>query len=77
VQDTEGLSLLARLPSYWGMISKIQEGADIHRTVDILTSPGHVYLVHDSSQQIMRDYLQLRSWESSGLLYRVASCPHG
>ncbi|QCX81388.1 Alanine-anticapsin ligase BacD [Streptomyces sp. YIM 121038] len=77
VESAEGLSLLHRLPSYWGILSKISEGADVRRTVDILSSPGHVYLLHDSQQQIMRDYLQLRSWESSGLLYRVAPRPGG
>ncbi|MCI3934988.1 ATP-grasp domain-containing protein [Streptomyces sp. AN091965] len=75
VESADGLSLLDRLPSYWGILSKISEGADVRRTVDILSSPGHVYLLHDSQQQIMRDYLQLRSWESSGLLYRVAPRP--
>jgi len=72
VQSTDGFSLLTRLPSYWGMISKIEKGAEIHRTVDILTSPGHVYLLHESEDQVMRDYVRLRGWESSGALYRVA-----
>lgn len=86
VRSTRGMALLDRLPSYFGILSKISEGAEIHRTVDVVTSPGHVYLLHDSQQQIMRDYRQLRSWESSGQLYDIGDAdensgtvtrPHG
>ena len=71
VQDATGLSLLQELPSYWGILSKIEPGARIFRTVDISTSPGHVYLMHRSREQIMRDYAKVRDWEFTDRLYHV------
>ncbi|WP_052808547.1 ATP-grasp domain-containing protein [Streptomyces cyaneogriseus] len=62
------LDELRRLPSYLcGSTDALQPGAPVHRTVDLFTSPGHLYLLGDDLDQVERDYRQVRRLEQESL----------
>ncbi len=70
--DEVGLARLAGLPSvYCGSALALQHGAPVRRTVDLFTSPGHVYLVADDPRDVDHDYLRIRELEANGL-YRAS-----
>lgn len=55
--------LISSLPSFLEFYRKPEVGEAIGRTIDLFTSPGVVYLLHDDLDQIERDYRQIRAWE--------------
>jgi biotin carboxylase len=57
------------LSSFFSLTSTLTPGAPVARTVDLFTSPGVVYLVHDSAAQVASDYRLLRQFEADG--YRL------
>lgn len=61
------LAQLAALPSYAGAIALLGVGDRIRRTVDLFSSPGTIYLVHEDRDQLERDYARLRALERAGL----------
>lgn|GEM_PF-288426 len=59
---------LAELPSViCGSALQLAPGTTVHRTVDMFTSPGHLYLVADDPEQVERDYAQIRAMEADTL----------
>ena len=67
VRDCRRLAQLAALPSYAGAIAVLGVGDRIRRTVDLFSSPGTIYLVHEDRDQLERDYARLREIERAGL----------
>lgn len=61
------LALLERLPSFGGSIAVLGVGDRIRRTVDLFSSPGTIYLIHEDRDQLERDYERLREIERDGL----------
>lgn len=63
--------LLPTLPSYFAMVGARKVGDPIRRTVDLSSKPGHVFLVHESADQLEADYRQIRAWEAGDALLRI------
>ncbi|GAA1407424.1 ATP-grasp domain-containing protein [Kitasatospora putterlickiae] len=64
----EPLAELRGLPTYLcGSVDRLEPGAPVRRTVDLFTSPGHLYLVGAGRDGIERDYRLVRELERTGL----------
>lgn len=48
----------------------LRPGSPVRRTVDLFTSPGHVYLISEDPGDLDRDYGRIRELEADGL-YRT------
>jgi hypothetical protein len=53
-----------QLTSFESVRFRLADGAQVRPTVDLNTSPGALFLVHDDLQHIKRDYDAIRQWES-------------
>lgn len=59
---------LAALPSvFCGSALDLRPGTPVHRTVDLFTSPGHLYLIADDPARLEEDYQRIRTLEASVL----------
>jgi biotin carboxylase len=67
VRSDDVASRLARLPTCTAVAAAPIEGAILPRTVDLLTSPGYLYLSSEDPAEVERDYRTLREWEQRGL----------
>ncbi|MFB7511951.1 MULTISPECIES: ATP-grasp domain-containing protein [unclassified Streptomyces] len=66
--DAVALDEVRQLPSYLcGSTDALLPGTPVRRTVDLFSSPGHLYLVSDSRDQVERDYEQVRALERKAL----------
>ena len=63
--------LFATLPSFVARFGGPQPGDRIYKTIDLWTKPGHVFLVHESHDQLEADYRQIRAWEQAGRLFKL------
>ncbi|WP_441249419.1 ATP-grasp domain-containing protein [Kitasatospora sp. McL0602] len=69
------LKALRALPSYLcGSVDALQAGAEVRRTVDLFSSPGHLYLLGADAGQIERDYRRVREIERDGLYEGDGPC---
>lgn len=51
------------LPSYYAEQLAIEPGDTLQKTVDVRSSPGCIFLVHDSTEQLVADYKAIRQLE--------------
>jgi biotin carboxylase len=63
--------LVGRLPSFHSAKLSVVVGNPIPQTVDLLSKPGHVYLVHESREQLLADYQAIRAFERDGMLFEL------
>lgn len=56
-----------RLASFESVRFRLADGARVRPTVDLNTSPGALFLVHDDPEHIDRDYRAIRQWEDQHL----------
>jgi len=63
------LDELLSLPTFSGSIPPVYVGARVTRTRSFMTSPGLVYLLADSMDDVLRDTAAIRRIEASGHLY--------
>jgi hypothetical protein len=61
------LHRLERLDSYFGRVAVPGPGDVLKKTVDLFSSPGVVYLLSPSRDQLADDYHRLRGLERTGL----------
>jgi hypothetical protein len=59
------------LPSFHSIKGVPAPGARIEKTVNLLTKPGHVYLVHKDPEQLEIDYKAIRAFEEAGAIFEV------
>lgn len=71
VPSHEAMEVIRELPSYAHTVLAHPEGHPLPRTIDVVTSPGFVYLISDDPDQIAADYARLRQLELDGLYSRV------
>lgn len=71
VPDTDGFAEVRALESFLEMVLTSPEGTPVPRTVDLVTSPGYLYLSAADPAQVEADYQRLRRLEEEGL-YRPA-----
>lgn len=57
------LDELKKLSSFYSASVGIKAGDYLPRTVDLYTSPGSIYLVHENPDKLEEDYLKLRELE--------------
>lgn len=65
--DLKSLQMIKSLPSFLDIKLSAVPGQKLPATKDIFSSPGIVFLVHESKEQLTKDYRQLRMIESEGL----------
>lgn len=58
---------IAALPSAVTLFTPLNPGERIGPTTDLRTSPGFVYLVAESQQEVADAYRTIRAWEQQGL----------
>ncbi|MEU5910869.1 GNAT family N-acetyltransferase [Micromonospora sp. NPDC047527] len=59
---------LTEIPSiFCGSALDLVPGTPVHRTVDLFTSPGHLYLIADDPGRLKEDYQRIRALEQDGL----------
>ncbi|MDT0527415.1 hypothetical protein RM555_00240 [Micromonospora sp. DSM 115977] len=66
------LPLLRGLPSFHTVDTYLETGDPLQVTVNSYTTPGLVFLVHESPETISDDYRQLRELEAAGALFLSA-----
>ncbi|WP_405059930.1 ATP-grasp domain-containing protein [Kribbella sp. NBC_01505] len=71
VPSYDAMAVIRELPSYAHTVMAHPEGHPLSRTIDVVTSPGFVYLISDDPDQIAADYARLRHLEQDGLYSRV------
>ncbi|MEJ8821746.1 ATP-grasp domain-containing protein [Variovorax humicola] len=64
---------VARLPSFHSSFGVPTEGMKIHKTINLLTKPGHVYLASPDVAQIHADYAAIRGYEKLGQIFELQS----
>lgn len=67
VPTAEGFAPVRALPSFLDMVLTTPEGKPVTRTLDLVTSPGYLYLSSDDEAQVEADYRRLRELEENGL----------
>ncbi|MEQ4303970.1 ATP-grasp domain-containing protein [Plantactinospora sp. B6F1] len=63
VPPDDTLAEIRALPSYAHDVLAFPAGHQIPRTIDVVTSPGFVYLISPDRQQIINDYARIREIE--------------
>lgn len=64
----EPLAQLRALPTYLcGSLDRLAVGMPVRKTIDLFTSPGHMYLLSNRTNELERDYHMIRRLESNGL----------
>jgi biotin carboxylase len=63
--------LVGCLPSFHSAKLSVAVGKAIPKTVDLLSKPGHVYLAHESRDQLLADYEAIRRFERDGVLFEL------
>jgi ATP-grasp domain len=71
VIENNVIQKLNELDSFYKVFHTPQVGERIHKTIDLFTNPGIIYLLHDSKEQIFKDYEQIRRLEAKGAFFRV------
>ena len=67
IHDGGAAAKLRAVPSVYDVLGDLSPGTRVDRTVDLFTSPGFLYLVADSEDEIERDYKLIRELEQDGL----------
>lgn len=67
VRSLDWLAEISALPTAVAVASSIQAGAYLEPTVDLIGSPGFVYLAADDAGDVIRDYQRLRAMERANL----------
>ncbi|AEH09300.1 ATP-grasp fold domain protein, DUF201-type [Candidatus Protofrankia datiscae] len=68
IMAAAGLDEIARMPGILcGSALNLRPGSRVRRTVDLFTSPGHLYLLADDERELERAYRRIRELEVQGL----------
>jgi len=72
VPAEEDLAPVRALPSFAAMKMMLPAGQPLPQTIDLVTSPGYVYLASDDPGQLENDYRRLRELEATTLYASLA-----
>lgn len=72
IQSVSQMDLIRKLTSFCDMRLSIKKDGPIKKTVDLTSSPGYIFLVHENPEIIEQDYQTIRELEKKGL-YDVIS----
>ena len=65
------LNELSELKTFWSMDTFLDKGDRLKTTIDLLTSPGIVFLVGQDKETLQEDYKILRELEKAGKFYHT------
>jgi len=68
LESTQNLDLIRQLPSFSHIRLFVKEGERIHKTIDLPTAAGDVFLAHEKKEMVEQDCQKIRDLESKGLL---------
>lgn len=68
VKDIPMLQEIRQLPSLYDFYIRPTPGAQVHRTVDLFSSPGAITLVSADDEALLRDYRRIRELEKTGFV---------
>lgn len=72
ILQRKNLDRLHALASFHSILHMLGEGEQLKVTVDLATNPGILYLVHESAEQIARDYRAIRAIEAEDGFFILA-----
>ncbi|SDL80372.1 ATP-grasp domain-containing protein [Modicisalibacter muralis] len=58
-----------KLSSFHSSKLSVKKGGFLSRTIDLLTKPGHLYLINESREKIFKDYENVREFEEKGKIF--------
>lgn len=61
--DPDLVQQIRSLPSYYAEELAVEPGDKLQKTIDVRSSPGCIFLVHDSAEQLAKDYDIIRKLE--------------
>ena len=65
------LDQITALKSYTKHEMFIGEGAQLVKTVDLLGSPGSIFLLHESKEMLQKDCARIRQMEHDGAIFTL------
>ncbi|NET73439.1 MAG: ATP-grasp domain-containing protein [Sphaerospermopsis sp. SIO1G2] len=71
IKSISHIDKIRNLPSFCDMKLQLEKDKPIKKTVDLVSSPGYIFLVHENPEVIQQDYQTIRHLEKNGL-YNVA-----
>ena len=71
IKSVSHIDKIRSLPSFCDMKLQLEKDKPIKKTVDLVSSPGYIFLVHENPEIIQQDYQAIRQLEKNGL-YDVA-----
>ncbi len=73
VRAAPGLKIVERMPSFLSKEVGVKPGDRLVKTVDLWTMAGRVQLLHDSAEQIERDFADIHDMLKVGAMFELAS----
>ena len=67
IQSISQIDKIKTLPSFCDMHLSIKKDELIKKTIDLSSSPGYIFLVHENPEVIQEDYQTIRKLENNGL----------
>ena len=67
IKSVSQLDRIKKLPSFCDMHLSIKKDGLIKKTIDLASSPGYIFLVHENPEIIQQDYQTIRKLEKNGL----------
>ncbi len=67
IQDLCYLDRIKELPSFFSLNLNVHKNEFLEKTIDLISSPGHVKLAHEDLAVLNRDYEAIRQWEREGI----------
>jgi len=67
------LPQVKNLKSYKSIEIKVPVGGKVEKTINFVTTPGSIMLVHDKGQVVEEDQATIHKWEEEGKFYKLAA----
>jgi biotin carboxylase len=67
IKDFPGLKKIEKLPSFFSIKMSVNSGDLLQKTVDLVSSPGIIYLIHEDRDVLEQDYQTIRNIEKQEL----------
>ena len=63
IEKINYLPEIKALPSFYEMKLDVAPGEALHKTVDLISSPGMITLMHSAADVVQNDYEKISKWE--------------
>ena len=78
IQSISKVDEIKKLPSFFDMHLSINVGSHLQKTIDFITSPGYIYLIHEELEVLWQDYYTIRNLEKKRVVrskYKIVIKP--